>query len=284
MTHAILCCATLTTSDSADLCFGYTTTSTASAFPTLETIISEEDELLARSKRICISEEVSHPFFTAQIKSALSGDGIEAAERQTMRDGAAIVRSNYLLFDLAGLPPDHSSTCHFSSTTNMQTACLYVHYRQDAARDPRFPEYHTKRFYRCDLSDEEAVAGWRIRINNIYQWAVGPRARNLQAALAALAGCAGSAKGPARDDESTTSASRSSRRAPPPHTLMATPESERAYWPAPPSSASSANRMLGGHGDLFNTGPVFQPADRSLSHLGRPSDSSVDGPRKRQKQ
>lgn len=222
------------------------TTSIASLLPGAKTLLSLTDELVARAKRINVSEQVSHPFLTVQMKSAIGSQSLATAERQALRDGAAICRANHALFDLAGISPaDPTSTCHFSATSDIVTARLYIHYQQPGDDDHRYPIYRTKTIYECRLGNEDEVTGWRTRIKNIYAWAIGPRAMSIREALEVLATSESDALGPGCDDDdaTTTTASElshtmtgsttgSMRKRALPQTLMATPESERSQWPA----------------------------------------------------
>jgi hypothetical protein len=105
-------------------------------------VLSERGELLTVSKHLAVSGVVAFPFLSAQLKSATSGGSIPEAERQTRRDGAAIVQANHALFELAGsADPPITSLCHFSSTSDTETAHLYVHYQEHDPDMVGYPIY-----------------------------------------------------------------------------------------------------------------------------------------------
>jgi hypothetical protein len=160
-----------------DLLFGYMYSEIADRLDA-RAVLSEGEELLTISRCLAVSNVVAFAFLSAQLKSAASGGSIPEAERQTRRDGAALVRSNHALFDLAGI-----------TNLPMTSLCEY-------------PIYRTHAIYSCLLHDEEGFKGWGTRMRGIYEWAVGTRAASIKEAVQALDGSVGI--GPGRDDESTT--------------------------------------------------------------------------------
>ena len=208
-------------------------------------MFSKSEELLIASRHLAVSDSVAFPFLSAQIKSYALGGSIREAEGQTGRDGAAIVRANHALFEVAGFAnPPISSLCHFSSTTDTINAHLYLHYQDYDPDVAEYPAYRTHRIYTCALRDKESVEGWRTRMRGIYNWAVGTRVASIKEAVQALNDSAGI--GPGRDDGSTTvagssvPASTATTDSPNPRDTMAQRLRNNEQWPhfTPPMSES----------------------------------------------
>jgi hypothetical protein len=90
-------------------------------FPTVST--REEESDLSEFR---IAGSLLIPFLSSQWQTD-HGD-MEAAKRQTARDGVAI--NNFLrrLFKAAGIEPTHEDTCHWSRTVNSEGATLWLHW------------------------------------------------------------------------------------------------------------------------------------------------------------
>lgn len=190
-----------------DVCYGYCRRKTS--LPDAATPLSRNEELLLASHLLDVSHSVALPFFTAQAKSpvmASGSGGHPAAVVQSARDGAAVVNSNCILLDLVGIDPSPARTCHFSSTCDMQTVQLYVHWRQqDASGEAEYqdlPEYRMALVKQIFLDDKEDTRMCRRYMRNIYKWAVGERLAAMKEAVGRLENV--STRGPGRPDDAAS--------------------------------------------------------------------------------
>lgn len=170
-----------------DVCYGYITADAAGPLK-IETAFSKDEELLVQSRNLNISTAVNFPFFTVQNKSSFANSNMSAAERQILRDGPAVVRSNNLLFTYAGFSTEKfAETCHFSAATDLESARLYIHWTEHDLTSPNFPIYQTQLLHECRLRLPKEVADWRRWIRGIHQWAISGRVALFQQAVARLA-------------------------------------------------------------------------------------------------
>lgn len=169
-----------------------------------ESLFTAEEEQLVFARRLAVSKHVLFPFLTAQIKSGNQDASIQGAELQSLRDAAAIVRANIVLAQLADVTSSPVDTCHFSSTCDLSTARLYVHYTLNP--DDAFPSYKTKEVYECRFKADSENQAWRTHMRNLYTWVITDRAIELKKVIALLDNTAGTGPG-LEDDDTTTTAS-----------------------------------------------------------------------------
>ena len=130
---------------------------------------------------------VHFPFLTCQWKSPIGSHGQWHAQRQSARDGAAIVNYLHDFYTKAGFDPTVVDTCHWSVTCDMMTAMLWVHWRTFEAETGAV-EHHMQmvdqQFLRAiDDSENTAMVNFRRRLRNVLDYAVGPRLIKIKAAI-----------------------------------------------------------------------------------------------------
>jgi hypothetical protein len=98
--------------------------------------------------------------------------------------------------------------CHFSSTVDLQSANLYVHYRSSSPDDDiSHPSYITKILFECNIKEKEAIDTWRRYMKRIYHWAMGPRLAAIKAAIQCLSDLSPGVHGFARPDDTQSTVS-----------------------------------------------------------------------------
>ena len=96
---------------------------------------------------------------------------------------------NYLhdFYTRAGLQPSVVDTCHWSVTSDMTTAMLWVHWRT-CSNKTKTVKHHMKlvdqQFLRAaNDKNNKAMVHFRRKLRNILKWAVGPRLVKIRNAI-----------------------------------------------------------------------------------------------------
>jgi hypothetical protein len=148
--------------------------------------LSLEEELVVMKD--AVSSALLFPFLTCQWKSAKGSQGHWHAQRQSARDGAAIVNYLHAFYAEAGIAPSFVDTCHWSLTCDTQTVSLYLHWRTEEAGNVTHHMRKVEQEFLRALDDEENVGmvKFRHRLRNILDYAVGARLDNIKAAIPAV--------------------------------------------------------------------------------------------------
>ena len=141
----------------------------------------------SRRYNVVHNADTHFPFLTAQWKSAIFGENQVHASLQAARDGALIVNYMHQFYSLAypNRPPTQLQTCHFSTTTEIYTYMLWIHWREVDPDDGevyfRMEEVETARMNKLD--DVREV---RKILHNYLDFSLGERLRSIKEALHAF--------------------------------------------------------------------------------------------------
>jgi hypothetical protein len=138
--------------------------------------------------RHALTTQLHFPFLTCQWKSQKSGEGHYHASLQGARDGAAIARNLYDLYQTAQHEPSIVDTTHFSLTTDTDTAKLWVHWlkaKEDGGTDHHM-ELISQAFLRPLTSKDTSMVDMRKMLRNILESAVSARLDSIRTAIASL--------------------------------------------------------------------------------------------------
>jgi hypothetical protein len=130
----------------------------------------------SRRYNVVYNAETHFPFLTAQWKSAIFGENQVHASLQAARDGALIVNYMHQFYSLAypNRPPTQLQTCHFSTTTEIYTYMLWIHWREVDPDDGevyfRMEEVETAR-----MNKLEDVREVRKILHNYLDFSLGER-------------------------------------------------------------------------------------------------------------
>jgi hypothetical protein len=172
-----------------DITFGYIYQDMAKE---LEAPFDEADEALFRQYAVC--DGLCFPYFTVEMKSASAGGTIPEAIVQGARSGAIALKAMEFYFTTAyGLDRQSEykqELCHFSATSDLQTAHIYVHWLEagGAHHDTSapMPRYRMERIKQIFLDEQYAVEDYRRMLRHILDFARGPRLDSIKAAAPAF--------------------------------------------------------------------------------------------------
>lgn len=134
----------------------------------------------ACSETFSITDRVQYPFLSTQWKSAITNGGHAHAQIQCARDGACVVRflEHFYCYARASEPAPEE-TCHFSISVDLQSAHVYVHWRNGATIEMSVIK-------RVHLAELDQVTSLRRFIRKLVTHANGLRLQSLKSALASL--------------------------------------------------------------------------------------------------
>lgn len=168
-----------------DTAMGYITTRDAQAGG-VESPLSAGEEVVVLKDPLLTG--LHFPFLTCQWKSAKGSQGHWHAQRQSARDGTAIVNYLHTFYTDAGVTPSVVDTCHWSLTCDMHSAVLCVHWRTEADGSAVYHMRRVQQEFLSAIEDEEntGIACLRHRLRSVLDYALGPRLTRIRDAIPRL--------------------------------------------------------------------------------------------------